>query len=415
MTLLYVVNLIGAFALLFVPVWFSLRVLRLPMINPFSIILAISMPVHLLKLYAGPALLIDGGIFDGAYQFALLMGNVLIVAQAFSLVFFYRLFALVHTERYLPFRRIVLNRSDLRRAEFMFVLGYLASIYLLASAEFGVLNWLENPRVGYQFYRTGQGHWYALAVSMLAVAMVLAGFADPRPRKIIRNGLFYLALGYLLGSKGMLLAIFYMTLISLWFVRWQHLKTLILWGSPPILLLLVWNLYLSIDGFELQSIVSYFDHYKNAAAYYREYLTGSLPLFNGKIAETSLWAYAPRAIWPEKPHVYGILHVNEIFYPGQAELTHTPAFGGAVEQFADFGVVGVIIYGLLNTQSMSTALLSYLIFRHPGIDLQRITLASVLLIIVQFSPGFGTFLPGVFYVILLLLVATVIRVFRFRR
>src|SRR5450830_1500114 len=82
---------------------------------------------------------------------------------------------------------------------------------------------------------------------------------------------------------------------------------------------LLFNLYLALaDQFDLQAIFEYFDYYKNAADYYRGYLSGEINLFHGDVLLTSLWSYVPRGIFPDKPIVYGILHVNEIFFPGQA-------------------------------------------------------------------------------------------------
>ena len=408
MKLLYFVNLFAAFALFFYPAWFSVRVLKLHIINPFSIILAMRLPEHVMKLYAGPLLLIEGGLFDEAYQFAVLMGNILMLLQAISLVAFYEIFILLRVERLIPFKQIVLKRVDMRRAEGFFLFACLISLCLLAHAEFGILNWILNPREGYQIYRVGHGHWYAIAISMLAAAMGVSAFVEKRPHKILRRGLFYLVLGYLFGSKGMLLAIASTTLVLLWFVNSRHLFKNIIFGTALVCLLMIWNLYMATGSFELFSVISYFDYYKNAAEYYREYFSGSIKLFNGEVALTSLWAYVPRAFWPDKPFVYGIIHVNEIFFPGQAETTSTPAFGGGVEQFADFGVVGVLVSGLFSIQSLQTALLSYLIFRNPRINVDRITIASAVMIIVQFAPGFGTFLPGPYYFLMLVIVTAVI-------
>lgn len=415
MELLYVPNLLLAFALQLIPLWFSTRYLRLPPLNPISLVMAINLPVQLMKLYAGPLLLISDGLFDASYQFAVLMGNLLLVAQAAGMVAFYKLFAGMRIERRLPLRHIALDTKDLRRAEKLFVLIFLVAFYLLASAEFGLINWLGNPRLGYQIYRTGQGHWYALAISALSVAMVLGGLANPKPAALLLSSGFYLCLAYVLGSKSILLNVFTTTLIFLWFIRWRHLKKVLLLGAPLIFLLLIWNLYLALSNFQLQSVVSYFDYYKNAADYYRAYLSGELDLFYGEIASSSWWAYAPRSIWPDKPVVYGILLVNEIFYPGQAENTNTPAFGGGVEQFADFGVFGVVFYGFFSVQSIATALLSYLIFRRPGTDFRHVSVATAVLFIVQFGPGFGTFFPGALYASLLVLVVVAIRTVRHRR
>ena len=405
MEIFYVFNIILATALLFWPVWFSRAVLRLELVNPFTITLILSLPVQVMKLFGGPLVLIEEGLFDLGYQFAILMTNVQIGVQMLSMFLFYNLFRSFRIERHLPMRLIFLRPIVLRRGAALFLVLFFASFFLLASAEYGVINWILNPREGYQLYRTGQGHWYALAVSALSVSYLLSFLGKPRPIALLRSTFVHIACAYLLGSKGIMLAIFGSALVFLWFLRWRHLGKFLMLGMPPVFCLLLLNLYLALaDGFNLQAVLEYFDYYMNAANYYREYFSGEIDLFYGDVFLGGVWSYVPRALWPEKPVVYGILLINEIFYPGQAELTNTPAFGGAVEQFADFGVVGVIFFGFFSAQAVFTALLSYFIFRRPGFDIERVSLASVLFLTVQYAPAFGTFFPGGLYLLLLLVV-----------
>lgn len=413
MTPIYYLNLAASMLLLFWPMWFARTQLRLPWINPFSIVLMVALPVEVMKLYVGPLFIIEDGLFDTGYQYALLMTNVLALMQAAGAVFFFRFSRSMGAHRYLPFQHVLFGRRDLRRGAWLFLLIFLAALFALASAEFGVLNWLQNPRMGYQLYRTGQGHWYALATSALSVSFVLAFLARPTAGHLLRNLIVYLVLGYFLGSKTVWLAIFTTTLVFVWFLRWRHLGKLILVGVPLFFVLLAINFYLAFDsGFELGSIIGYFDYYKNAADYYRAYLNNEVDLFHGQVAISSLWAYVPRAFWADKPVVYGMLHINEIFYPGLAELTHTPAFGGAVEQHADFGLPGVVVFGFFSSQAILTGVLSYFIFKRPGIRLDRITMATVLLFLVLYAPAFGSFLPGGLYLLLLLAVLAILRMLR---
>lgn len=413
MEILYVLNLTAAFTLLFWPIWFSRVVLRLPWLNPFTIATVIASPLPIMKLVGGPLVLIDDGLFDTGYQMAVLMSNLFTMAQAAGCVVFFFACASLRIDRALPLQRVVLGPISLRRGMLFFLALYALAFVFLASAEFGIVNWLLNPREGYQLYRTGQGQWYALATSAMSVAFVLAVLWRPRPRWVLLSTAVCLALGYLLGSKGTLLLIFMSSAIFLWFLRWRHLTSLIVLGAPLLMILLLFNLYLALaDGFGIQAILEYFDYYKNAADYYSAYLRGEVPLFLGEVSLSSLWAYVPRGLWPDKPFVYGILLVNEIFYPGAAEMTNTPAFGGAVEQFADFGVFGVLLFGFLSSQAIAMALISYVIFRRPGIQFDRITLPIAVLLIVQYSPAFGAFFPGGLYLMLLLLVVASIIVLR---
>lgn len=413
MAFVYFLNITVSVLLLFWPMWFARTQLRLPWVNPFSITLMISIPVELMRLFVGPLFLIEGGLFETGYQYALLMAGILALAQAAGAVFFFRFSESIRAYRYLPFQQVSLGRRGAGRGAIVFLLVFVVSLLALASSEFGVVNWLKNPRLGYQLYRTGQGHWYALATSALSVSFVLSFLARPVPGRLLFNLLIYIALGYFLGSKGVLLTIFTATLVFLWFLHWRHLGKLVLIGVPMLFGLLVFNLYLALGNiFELGHIVGYFDHFKNAADYYRGYLNAEVPLFNGEVILSSLWAYVPRALWPEKPIIYGILHVNEIFYPNLAVMTHTPAFGGAVEQHADFGVVGVVIFGFFSPLAVSTGLFAYFIFRRPGLRFDQVTLATVLLMLVQYAPSFGSFVPGGLYIVLLLVVLTLLRILR---
>ncbi len=416
MQALYLLNIALALAMLFWPVWFSRSSLKLPALNPFTIALLLDLPIQIMKLFVGPMVLIDDGLFNAAYQYALLMGSVLSIAQLASLIFFFRGFAALRVERHIPLSNVRLSPCDLARASRAFLLVYWFAMYQLASSDFGVLNWLANPREGYQLHRVGLGHWYALAISALSIAMTLSFLANPATKSLLWRAPLFIGLAYLFGSKTILLSIFGALLTFLWFLQWKHLTRLLLTGAPVIFSLMLWNLYLALaDVFDLRAVLEYFDYYKNAADYYRALFAGDIQLFHGEVALTSLWAYVPRTLFPEKPFVYGVVNINEFFFPGQAELTNTPAFGGAVEQYADFGVPGVVLAGFFSAQSFVTALLAHLIFKRPGLRFHQMTLAMALAVIMQFAPAFGTFFPGALYLLLVAAVALLIAVLRRRR
>jgi hypothetical protein len=415
LNLFYFANIGLAITVVLWPLWFSRVILRLEWLNPFSIILLLSLPVEAMKILGGPVVLLDDGLFDVGYQFGLLMNSLYSVLQALSSALFFKLFCGINAEKFLPWRTLVLSRKTLSRCSWLCFTLFGASFYILSSKDFGVINWVINPREGYQLYRAGSGPWFALAVTFISASYLFSFLANPRPRAIIISTLFHFLAIYLLGSKGFLLALFGASLVFLWFIRWVHLKRLLVFGSPLIFGAMVFNLYLALDdNFGILSIFEYFDFYKNAALYYRGYLDGEIPLFYGDVFLTSFWEYIPRAVWSEKPWAYGISLVNEIFYPGQAELTNTPAFGGAVGQFADFGVFGVLMFGFFNEYSIKLALLSYFIFRRPGIDFSRVTGASAILILIQFAPSFGAFFPGLLFTGATLLVALILGISRLR-
>lgn len=406
MALLYCVNLSAAALLALWPLWFSRFRLRLPILNPFTITLGIGLPVELMKLIGGPLVLLDDGLFDKGYQFAVLATNVLVLSQLCGVLFFFNCCRLYRIDNLLPFQNLILSSRILRCGSILALCIYGVAFYLLASAEFGVFNWIVNPREGYQLHRTGQGHWYGLAITALSVSLLLSLFSAPTARTTLLKTPIYLLMAYLLGSKLVMLSLFTSILIFLWFIGWRSLTKTIVLGTPLIFSLLVINLFLALsDNFDVQAIFEYFDYYKNAADYYRAYLGNEIDLFWGEVIASSFASYIPRSLWPEKPFVYGVLLVNEIFYPGQAELTNTPAFGGAVEQFADFGFPGVILSGFFGSYAVSIAITSHFIFRRSGIDFKHISVATIVLMFVQFVPTFGMFFPGGLYFALLFLVS----------
>lgn len=414
MKYLFTVNLVITVCLIFWPVWFSRVILKLPFINPFSLVFGLEFPVILMKLFGGPIFLIEGGLFDIGYQFAILMNNIQLLCGIGGLLLFFRIFQLIRIDRFFPFQKHSYTHRDLVRAERLFLLLFFSFLYLLASSEFGFLNWLLDPRTGYQFYRLGHGHWYALAVSSLSAAFLVGFLARPKVHILILKSLLYISLSYLLGAKGFILSMFGAAIIFLWLIRWKYLARLIFVAAPLVFLLMLVNFFSNSDTFVLQDVFSYFDYYKNAADYYRSYLNGDVGLFYGKVVSSSYWSYVPRALWPEKPFAYGIILVNEIFFPGAAEITNTPAFAGAVEQFADFGVIGVVIYSFFDIHMITTALFAYVIFKKPGLDLNKVSLLTITALIVQFTPSFGLYFPGALYLLLLGVVLIIIRILRFR-
>lgn len=158
-------------------------------------------------------------------------------------------------------------------------------------------------------------------------------------------------------------------------------------------------------------VIAYFDYYVNSAMYFQAYFKGEIDLFYGKIWLTSFYGYVPRALFPEKPYVYGFLYVNEFFYPGLAEESHTPAFGGPIEAFADFGFIGVILFELFNFKTILNTILLYLLYKN--IDLQSIRSNSnnLYLFIWMLAPAYMTFFGSVYSVVLFVIIMKVISFF----
>lgn len=309
----------------------------------------------------------------------------------------------------MPFNNSFLSFGDLRSCKVFFLFLFFISLFFLANSSYGVINWIFNPRVGYQLHRIGNGHLYALATSFLSVSYIFSLLTSSKSKSIAITITIYIFYAYFLGSKGTILSFFAAGLIFLWFAKSKYLTYFIFYGLPIIFTILLFNLYLSYsEDFNIVSIVSYFDHYKNASDYYNAYFLDEIPLFNGEMLLTSWWKYIPRALFDTKPFTYGPLLVNEYFFPGQAELTNTPAFAGAVDSFADFGIFGVVLYSFFSSEFIVIAFCSFLLFNYPGINFYKVSILMCTILFVFFGPAFGVFFQGPIYILLIIFIVFLI-------
>jgi len=401
--ILFIFNIALALVLICWPIFISKKYLNLPFINPLTIHVAINFPVEIMKLIIGPIFLLEKGIFDVGYQYAVAASNFFTAFQVFGFVWFINFFSKYKFEKILPFQNFILAPTKLRYCSIIFFFLYGLFFFLLTSGEFGFFNWIINPREGYQLHRTGNGHWFALCVSALSISYFLRCLSKRNSDGIIQISIIYLFFSYFLGSKGVMLWYFESTLVILWFTGYKKLKFIATIGLPLVFLLLIFNLYLALgNNFEIASVMEYFDYFANGAVYYNSYINDEIKLFYGEVFAGSFWDYIPRALWNDKPVVYGITIINEYFYPGQAELTNTPAFGGAVTQFADFGWFGLLIFGFFSRDSFFFAISTFWIYRSPKAQWNKISAATAILMITNYAPGFGAFFPLGLQVILTL-------------
>ena len=414
MELLFCTNIVFVLITSCWPIWFSVQIVRLPHLNPINISFVVTVPVIISTLLLGPYFLIDEGLFDSGYQFSILMMSISNLFTAIGAYVAFKTSKSLCLERLLPFAGIKLTRRDLKRSEITLFTLFVIFFYLLASSEFGLVNWILDPRTGYQFYRTGQGHWYALGMSFLSAAFTCGVIKLNKPIDVVVKLLVYLPFCFLFGSKAYLLSFFIFTLILLWFMKWKSLKKFIAFGIPFIFLIMLFNFFGNSNEVILEDVFSYFDYYKNAADYYKGYLSGNIDLFYGQVLISSLWEYVPRGIFPEKPYIFGGVLVADIFYPGAAEASHTPAFGGAVMNFADFGVFGVIILSFMSSQALITGLGSYLVYTKKMFNPFDINLLTVLIVLMLYTPQFGMFFPSLLYIIILGIVLVVVKITRRR-
>ena len=356
--------LINLFFFVFLTIYYPIYIsksLKLKLLNPITILVVVTMPIALFKAFFGPAYLLNDGLFDKYYNFAILMANIQLIITLYVTIILFKIFRSYHYSitnflyKITPKWRI--KRTKMFLVSFVFLLLFLISFYLLSST-FGFINWILSPRTGYQYHRVGAGEYYAFALLFLSTSFSILLLFLRKNKSIYLFSIVYIFFAWFLGSKHIMLNFCIYTITVLWFRNVDNLGKIIGYATPIIFI----PMLLNFGSFDLSEIATYFDYYVNSAMYYKEYFSNGIDLFYGQIGLTDYWALVPRSLFPDKPYVYGFLLVNEHFFPGAAEATHTPAFGGPVPYFADFGLIGVIVYSFLNFQLWFQVFCYYIIF-----------------------------------------------------
>ena len=362
LTLVFIVNLSFFFFLTIYKPYYLSNFFRFSFINPITLNFIVSLPITLFSILLGPALLLNDSLLNKYYQSVVFISNVSLTFDL--LVMIWVLQYLNKRIRYdYDIQKAQHFRLTARRLALMgiiFFILFLCSFYMLASHSFGLSNWISNPREGYQYHRSGAGQYYALCITFLSVSFVTLSLSLKNNSTVILGAIIYISVSFFMGSKGLVLSFFIYLLIFLSIRRYRYLSTLLGFLTPIVFLLMILN----FGNVEFQSIVEYFDSYVNSASYFEAYFNNEIDLFSGKIFITSFWELVPRALYPEKPYVYGLLYLNEHFYPGAAELGHTPAFGGPLKEFADFGIAGVILFSTFNIMNFVGTFLYYILYKN---------------------------------------------------
>lgn len=349
MVYVFIINIISYFAVSLLKIkFFSKYFKENKLLNPFIILYLASLPVDICRVLVGPLYLLDNAVANPYYNYAIFVTTVGLLFDYFLLIITVRLTQNAKfVSKFLNFKT---KPHKMLFAAFGFYLLFLISFFLLANHSFGIVNWIKDPRTGYQHYREGAGQFWIFAISFLSVSFTLVCIYIKRYPVLFALFLFYIFSAYFLGSKGILLDFFIFLFIVLWLRRFKYVKKIFFIGLPLAILLMLVNFAgnSGLSGLELKNVFSYFDHYVNSTMYFEAYFKGEVFLHKGEIFLTDFWGLVPRALYGGKPYSYGITIVNEHFWPGAAENSNTPAFGGPIPYFADFGLFGVITLSFFN-------------------------------------------------------------------
>jgi hypothetical protein len=346
-----------------------------------------SLGLDFFKVIIGPIVLIKNGLFNRYYQYALWITNIdlfigfiltILLIKYFSRnSFINKIAERIHCNKKVKRQRIIF-------LGIFFLILSLFFFYKLANTSFSIIQWIKDPRTGYQFHRTGAGHFYALFCLSLSISFTLILLYTKETLNVVLLFVSYFFIIRLFGSKGQYLHFFLAFLAILWFRQYKALNTVLLIASPFVILFMI----IMLNPSEIMDVFRYFDYYSNSAMYFEAYSKNQIDLFHGEIFLTSFWSLLPRSYFPNKPYVYGFLLVNEIFFPGAAERTYTPAFGGPMTAFADFGILGVILYAVFNVNTILTTFCYYLLFARYNISQVKYNILLLLIFLYTIAPAF---------------------------
>ena len=354
--------------------------------NPVSIYFWLSLPIELFKIGIGPIILTS---LEEDYFY---IGIAILFATLTNLIELLIIYIIsINVAKFnfkYNFKEIKTRNINFKPLSFIFFIFFSISFFALATKEFGFFNWIANPRLGYQLYRDGAGQYWILSVSFLALSFSLLMLNYITIYKRSLYFAFYSYCAFLLGSKGMVIEYLIFFILILWLYKYKYLKRVLIFITPLILIVILYNFYTSVESLDFESVASYFTYYTNSGMYFKEYYTNKIPLYHGKLLLSDFWSLAPRSLFHNKPYVYGILEINEYFFPGAAEMTNTPAFGGPILYFADFGILGVIFLTFFNPVLIFKTLFYLVTLVNLDINVIKNNFSIYFLFVIFFSPYF---------------------------
>jgi hypothetical protein len=404
----YVINIFMFIFMSIFQVFYLSNFFKLGFLNPITITFFVYSPVTFATVFGGPLFLLEKGLFDKWFNFALLMTNVYLFFGIAVMVIILNISQnsfFINNRLINIFKPYNIRKNRMLFVSVLFLLLFTLS-YVLLTMDYGLLNWIKEPRTGYQYHRQGNGHWYALSILFLSISYSIMLIYSKKIINTMFILLFFVYLSFLLGSKQIILSFIIFFVIILWFRKSKYFQIIMLIVPPLGFAVMLLN----FGSFNIEAVLKYFDSYVNGAMYYKAYYYDEINLFYGKIWLTNFYVYLPRGIFPEKPFVYGFLHVNEHFFPGVAAETHTPAFGGVTSDFADFGIVGVIIFSIFNLNRILETVILYVLYSNSNFYNIKYNSNFFYLFIWMLAPSFMMFFGSLYSLILFVILMKTISV-----
>ena len=181
--------------------------------NPFIIIFIFKLPVEIFKVVIGPPLLLEDGVDNIYYNIAIFYSTLGLLVE-FLLLKFAFFISSKYTLKLESFN--IFPRNDkMIVASIMFYILFFISFYILSSTSFGFINWINDPRTGYQLHRVGVGPFWVFSITFLSISFTLSALYIKKHTSLFILLIFYVYSAFLLGSKGLVLEYLIFFLIHL--------------------------------------------------------------------------------------------------------------------------------------------------------------------------------------------------------
>lgn len=230
----------------------------------------------------------------------------------------------------------------------VYVLLFLVSYSLLMYLSGAGAMWITNTREAYQFYRgtASVGSLWALSQWFLIFISIESMKIENKYLRNIMIVLCFVSAYSLFGSKQVVIAFFILFI----FMHDQFGQKISLYKLSIYSIIIV--------AYFLYTLASYADDSGMlfALQYLSEYAANTIEVisrpneFNqiqGQVVISNIVAFIPRVLYVDKPYEYGISLVSGVLFPGAAENGHTPGLIEWITFYVDFGVLGVLIFGIL--------------------------------------------------------------------
>lgn len=381
-------------------------------VNPITITTLISLPIDTFKMIIGPVFLSDN-LGDKGLIFAYAMTDLKLLVQLLILVLLLKLKNTRNfTKKIISSFKPIYNKSFFKSLSSLFFSISILFFILLMASSGEYLKWIIDSREAYINNRAGSGLFYALSINFISLSFFFRCFSTNSVKKAIKYFIFYFILLIPFGSKGLFVNFLIFFIIIIYKIDKRYLFKFSIPAILCSLVLILYNFKANLTNNSFSDIANYFDYYINASKYYNDYLNNNINLYYGKIFTSSFWDYVPRSIFPDKPAVYGILHVVEYYYPGGPESGNTPAFGGEVASFADFGILGVIFSSFFDFSIIIKAISLLYLFKYKRFNLESYSILDIIILMISFSPSYGIYAPSFYYFILTALIVCLIFIFK---